>query len=122
MPAAYMATDVVVSATTRPEAFGRVMAEAQSMGRPVVAPSHGPSEEVIIPGVTGWLFTPNDPVSLADALDRALRLGQEERAALAKTAITRVHDHFTNAEMCAKTLGVYNDVLARHGIGARAAS
>ncbi len=54
LAAAYMATDVVVSASTRPEAFGRVVAEGQAMGRPVVAPSHGAAEEIIIPGVTGW--------------------------------------------------------------------
>ena len=37
MPAAYMLSDVVVSASTDPEAFGRVAAEAQAMGRPVRA-------------------------------------------------------------------------------------
>ena len=31
MPAAYMLTDVVVSASTDPEAFGRVVAEAQAL-------------------------------------------------------------------------------------------
>ena len=122
MPAAYMATDVVVSATTRPEAFGRVMAEAQAMGRPVVAPAHGPSDEVIIPGVTGWLFTPSDPVSLADALERALRLRQDERMALADIAVARVREHFTNAEMCTKTLAVYDEILVRYGAGIRAAT
>ena len=122
MPAAYMATDVVVSATTRPEAFGRVMAEAQAMGRPVIAPSHGPSDEVIVPGVTGWLFTPNDPVSLADALEKVLQLRQDERGALADIAVARVREHFSNAEMCSKTLDVYNEVLVRHGTGLHAAS
>ena len=39
--AAYMVADVVISASTRPEAFGRIVAEAQAMGRPVVAPAHG---------------------------------------------------------------------------------
>jgi glycosyltransferase involved in cell wall biosynthesis len=37
MPAAYMLTDVVVSASTEPEGFGRIIVEAQAMGRPVVA-------------------------------------------------------------------------------------
>ena len=113
MAAAYMATDVVVSASTRPEAFGRVIVEAQAMGRPVVAPSHGPSAEIIIPGVTGWLFTPSDPVSLADVLDRALRLTQDERIRLAEAAIARVREHFSKAEMCAKTLAVYEEIMAR---------
>ena len=37
MPAAYMLADVVVSASTDPEGFGRIIVEAQAMGRPVVA-------------------------------------------------------------------------------------
>ena len=115
LPAAYMATDVVVSASTRPEAFGRVVAEAQAMGRPVVAPSHGGAQEIIVPGVTGWLFTPSDPVSLADALDRALRLNQDERIRIASAAIARAHELFSKTEMCAKTLDVYGEVLDRHG-------
>jgi glycosyltransferase involved in cell wall biosynthesis len=112
MPAAYMATDVVVSASTRPEAFGRVVAEAQAMGRPVVAPSHGPSAEIIVPGVTGWMFTPSDPVSLADALERALNLNQEERIRMANAAIARARKLFNKPAMCAKTLDVYNEILA----------
>ncbi len=114
LPAAYMATDVVVSASTRPEAFGRVVAEAQAMGRPVVAPSHGGAKEIIIPGVTGWLFTPSDPVSLADALERALRLNQDDRIRMADAAITRARELFSKAEMCAHTLKVYDEVLAKH--------
>ncbi|MGB0671240.1 MAG: glycosyltransferase family 4 protein, partial [Rhodospirillales bacterium] len=45
MPAAYMLADVVVSASTEPEAFGRVVPEAQALGRPVVATDHGGARE-----------------------------------------------------------------------------
>lgn len=113
LPAAYMVSDVVVSASTRPEAFGRVVVEAQAMGRPVVAPSHGGAPEIIVPGVTGWLFTPSDPISLADALDRALRLSQAERFRIAEAAVARARSLFTKTEMCARTLEVYEEVLAR---------
>ncbi len=113
LPAAYMATDVVVSASTRPEAFGRVVAEAQAMGRPVVAPAHGGAPEIIEPGVTGWLFTPGDPISLANALDRALHLTPDERARIAEAAMTRARALFSKTVMCAKTLAVYDEVLAR---------
>lgn len=114
MPAAYMVTDVVVVASTRPEAFGRVIAEAQAMGRPVVACSHGPTAEIILPGVTGWMFTASDPVSLADALERALSLSGEERARVAAMAAERARKLFNKDEMCAKTLKVYDEVLANH--------
>lgn len=114
IPAAYMITDVAVSASTDPEAFGRVVAEAQAMGRPVVAPAHGAAPEIIEPGVTGWMFTPRDPVSLADALLRALTLTLPERERLAIRAIERVKTRFNKTEMCAKTLAVYDEVLKAH--------
>ena len=112
LPAAYMATDVVVSASIRPEAFGRVVAEAQAMGRPAVAPAHGAAPEIIVDGVTGWLFKPGDANSLAGALSTALSLDQDARVALADAAIGRARDLFDKADMCAKTLAVYDEVLA----------
>ena len=63
MPAAYMLADVVVSASSDPEGFGRVIIEAQAMGRPVVATDHGGARETIVPGITGWLVPPRDPAA-----------------------------------------------------------
>jgi len=111
LPAAYMATDVVVSASTRPEAFGRVVAEAQSMGRPVVAPNHGAAPEIIAHGETGWLFNPGDIYALADALTTALALDQDGRIRLADAAINRARAMFNKADMCAKTLAVYDELV-----------
>ena len=112
LPAAYMATDVVVSASTRPEAFGRVVAEAQAMGRPVVAPAHGAAPEIVVNGVTGWLFEPGNAEDLANALESALALGQDGRIRMAEAAIARARGLFDKADMCAKTLAVYDEVLA----------
>ena len=109
--AAYMVTDVVVSASTRPEAFGRVVAEAQAMGRPVVAPAHGAAPEVIIPGVTGWLFTPGDAKSLAGAIERATGISAVERSLLADRAREHVAERFNRTDMVRATLQVYEHVL-----------
>lgn len=111
MPAAYMLTDVVVSASTDPEAFGRIVVEAQALGRPVVASDHGGARETVIEGETGWLYPPGDAEALTRALDRVLSLSQETRAALAAKATQNVRDNFSQATMCAKTLDVYNEVL-----------
>jgi len=111
MPAAYMLTDVVVSASTDPEAFGRVVPEAQAMGRPVIASDHGGARETVIEGKTGWLTPPGDAEALAGAIDRVLRLKPEARQALADRAIANVRENFSKDSMCAKTLEVYNEVL-----------
>ncbi|MEQ8667088.1 MAG: glycosyltransferase family 4 protein [Rhodospirillales bacterium] len=111
MPAAYMLTDVVVSASTDPEAFGRVIIEAQALGRPIVATDHGGARETVIPDVTGWLVPPGDADALAKALEKALSLDEQARANLAKIAVDHVHQHFTTETMCAKTLAVYDEIL-----------
>jgi glycosyltransferase involved in cell wall biosynthesis len=112
MPAAYMLTDVVISASTDPEAFGRVIAEAQALGRPVIASDHGGARETVIAGETGWLTPPGDAAALADAIERVLGLGGTARRTLAEKAIAHVRRNFSRDAMCAKTLDVYNEVLA----------
>jgi glycosyltransferase involved in cell wall biosynthesis len=111
MPAAYMLADVVVSASTDPEGFGRVVIEAQAMGRPVVATDHGGARETIVPGVTGWLVPPRHPDALATAIGEALLLEAEERERLARHTIAHVVAHFTREAMCARTIEVYEELL-----------
>jgi len=115
MPAAYMLADVVVSASTDPEAFGRIVTEAQALGRPVVAPDHGGARETIIQGQTGWLVPPGDTAALADALRSALSLSDSDRQAFAERTVENVRQNFSKDAMCAKTLRVYEEVLADHG-------
>ena len=111
MPAAYMLADVVVSASTEPEGFGRVIVEAQAMGRPVVATDHGGARETIVPGVTGWLAPARDPAALAEALGAALSLTPADRLLLARRAHSHIAAHFTRQQMCARTIAVYEELL-----------
>ena len=111
MAAAYMLADVVVSASTDPEAFGRVTAEAQAMGRPVVATKHGASRETIIPDQTGWLVPPNNPDALARALNVALAIDFPIRQKLADQARRHVIENFTVELMCERTLDVYKSLV-----------
>ena len=112
MPAALKLADLVVSASTDAEAFGRVAVEAQAMGKPVVATDHGGSRETVLHGETGWLIKPGDPAQLAAAIDAALALSEEERHAIAERAIAFARASFARELMCARTLDVYREVLA----------
>jgi glycosyltransferase involved in cell wall biosynthesis len=117
MPAAYKLADVVVSASTEPEGFGRVAVEAQAMGRPVIATAHGGALETVLPGETGWLVPPGDAAALAAALAQALDLAPEARLALGDLAMAHVHANFTVERMTERTIAIYAELL---GIGAHA--
>lgn len=54
------------------EGFGIVYIEAQACGRPVVASTDGGAPETLLPGTTGLLANPRDPVNVADALSNIL--------------------------------------------------
>ena len=111
MAAAYMLADVVVSASTDPEAFGRVAVEAQAMGRPVIATDHGGARETVEPGKTGWLVAPGDSLALAGLLRQALAIDAEERATMASAGRDNVLQNFTVEQMRERTLDVYRDLL-----------
>jgi glycosyltransferase involved in cell wall biosynthesis len=111
MPAAYMLSDAVVSASTDPEAFGRVVAEAQALGRLVIGPDHGGARELIIEDETGWLTPPGDSAALAEAIEKALSFDTAARNRAAARAIVNIRRHFLKQSMCTKTLDVYNEVL-----------
>ena len=111
MAAAYMLADVVVSASTHPEGFGRVAVEAQAMGRPVIATDHGGARETVQPEESGWLVPPGDAAALANTLDWALSLKQQERENMAANGRSNVEENFTVELMCRRILAVYKSLL-----------
>ncbi len=113
MAAAYNLADVVISASTHPEAFGRVAAEAQAMGRPVIATDHGGARETVIDGETGWLVPPGDKSALARTIKAALALDVPTREAVAVAARAHIEARFTVEGMCQATIGVYESLLEK---------
>ena len=111
MSVIYKLSDVVVSASLEPEAFGRVVAEAQAMGRPTVAVNHGGGPEIIIDGETGWLFRPGDANDLAEKINKALNLNIDDREKMSVKAIERAKLNFNNEMMCAKKLNIYAELI-----------
>lgn len=111
MPAALALADVVVHASTEPEAFGRVVIEAQAMARPVIASDLGGPVETVEDGVTGWRTPPGDATALAKALDTVLAMDLAERAGIGAAARAAVLRGFTTKAMQQATLAVYREVL-----------
>lgn len=111
MPAAYMLADVVVSASTEPEAFGRVVSEAQAMGCPVVASDHGGAREQVLGNRTAFLYPPRDTAQLTEMIRQALALNADQRERLAEEARAHVMANFDKRHMCAATLALYREIL-----------
>ncbi|MGE0755222.1 MAG: glycosyltransferase family 4 protein [Alphaproteobacteria bacterium] len=107
---AYMLSKLVVATSIEPEAFGRVVLEAQAMGKPVIATNHGGPQETVINNSTGWLVTPGDIGELAHTIQLALDMTQEQTEYMAGPAIQNAHN-FSIDVMCGKTLAVYQELL-----------
>lgn len=114
MPLLYAASDVAVSASSaQPEAFGRVIPEAQAMGTIAVGTAHGGACETIEDGKTGFLVPPGDAAALAAALDKALSLAPEERRRISRASVESVASRFSTARMCEETLAFYRELHER---------
>lgn len=111
MTAAYGWSDVVLSAATRPEAFGRALVEAGAMGKPVVATAHGGAMETIIEGETGLLVAPGDARAQAEAITRIARMSEAQREAMGENGCSRAKAIYSSEAMCEATLRVYHEAM-----------
>lgn len=97
------ASDVVLSLSTEPEAFGRVSLEALSLGRPVLAYAHGGVGEQMA------AIYPAGAVAVGDIDAAVTRLHAWYTAGAPPVPMTQ---DFTLAKMQAQTLAVYRSVCA----------
>ncbi|HET7446929.1 MAG TPA: glycosyltransferase family 4 protein [Methyloceanibacter sp.] len=117
MPAAFLASYVALVPSLVAETFGRTSVEAQAMGCPVIVSNLGALPETIVSpeqdavNFTGWLVPANHVGALADRLRLALSLTLAERAKIGARASARASAEFALAQMQAKTLAVYDELL-----------
>ncbi len=102
--------DLLVLATTTPEAFGRVLVEAQAVGTPVVATRVGGVLDIIEHGKNGWLVPPQDAQVLAEQIIQILK-NPENVSACIREARHSVEEKFNLGLMVNRTLKVYEELL-----------
>ncbi|MEM1036711.1 MAG: glycosyltransferase family 4 protein [Pseudomonadota bacterium] len=111
MPAAYALADIVLAPSKRPEAFGRVAAEASAMGKPVIVADHGGQRETVVEGETGIRVDPGSAPSLAAAIRTLIHLPKDAREAMGQAGRDYVLTRFSKKQLQTATLGVYARVL-----------
>jgi len=117
MPAAYKLSNLVISASQKPEAFGRIAIEAQAMGKPVVVTNIGGSKETVIDGTTGRRVDPNFTKEMSEGILKGLMLSENQKHNIAITNRQHILDNFSLDQMCSKTLDLYKSILNNNAIG-----
>jgi len=111
MALAYKVSDIVVSASIEPEAFGRVAVEAQSMKRLVIASNIGGSNETIEDEKTGFLFESGDAVSLSKKIIRAVTMDEISIKSMGEEGRKNIIKKFNVEKMCFSTYSEYKRLL-----------
>ena len=111
MPVAYKISDLIVSSSIEPEAFGRVSVEAQSMEKPIIASNIGGSKETIINDKTGFLFEAEKPASLSKKIIEVLQLDETTLKSLGNEGRKNVIKKFNIEKMCFSTYLEYKKLI-----------
>jgi glycosyltransferase involved in cell wall biosynthesis len=111
MPLAYKISDIIVSASIEPEAFGRVSIEAQSMEKPIIASNIGGSNETIINNKTGFLFESGKPQALGKKIIEVLQLGETTLKSMGIEGRKNIIKKFNVEKMCFSTYSEYKKIL-----------
>jgi len=111
MALAYKVSDIVVSASTEPEAFGRVAVEAQSMETPIVASNIGGSNETIIDEKTGFLYEAGNAKSLSKKILKLLYLDETLLKSIGTEGRKNIVQKFNVEKMCFSTYSEYKRLL-----------
>ena len=111
MALAYKVSDIVVSASVEPEAFGRVAVEAQSMKKLIIASNIGGSNETIINEKTGFLFESGDAKSLSKKIIEALTMDQISTDNIGSEGRKNIIKKFNVEKMCFSTYSEYKRLI-----------
>lgn len=102
--------DLLVLATTQPEAFGRVIIEAGASGVPVVATKVGGVVDIIEDGIDGILVPPEDIATMSEAIIKLLK-DRKYAFQIAKRARKKIEKNFRLEQMVERNIRVYEEAM-----------
>ena len=111
MALAYKISDIIISASIEPEAFGRVAVEAQSMEKLIIASNIGGSNETIIDNKTGFLFESGNANSLSKKIIKAITMDEKSLELIGKEGRKNIIKKFNVEKMCFSTYSEYKRLL-----------
>lgn len=108
----YAISDIVVSPSIRPEAFGRTIIEAQAMEKLIIATNIGGAAETIKDNFSGYHVAENDAEKLSTKIAESISNFESDAILqIRKQARDSVIEHFSLEKMLQKTLAIYSKLL-----------
>ncbi len=111
MALAYKVSDIAISASIEPEAFGRIAVEAQSMEKLIIASNSGGSNETVIDEKTGFLFDSGNAKSLSQKILKAIALDDASLKSIGAEGRKNIIQKFNVERMCFSTYSEYKRIL-----------
>ena len=111
MALAYKVSDIIISPSIEPEAFGRVAVEAQSMEKIIIASNIGGSNETIIDKKTGFLFEAGNARALSKKIMNIITMDQTSLQLIGKEGRKNVIKKFNVEKMCFSTYSEYKRLV-----------
>ncbi|MCP5369640.1 MAG: glycosyltransferase family 4 protein [Rickettsiaceae bacterium] len=107
----YAISDIVLSTSIEPEAFGRSVIEGQAMKKLVISSNIGGALETIEDGKTGFHFKAGDAQDLANKIKHCLSiLGTEQHQQIVERARQNIIDKFCLNLMLPQVLAIYDEL------------
>jgi glycosyltransferase involved in cell wall biosynthesis len=103
----YFLSDVVISASKKPESFGRSVAEAIALGTPVIATNHGGVKDIIKEGINGYLVSIQSPNELHNQILITKKLKFD--------GFDYIATNFSLEQMVEKTIKIYKTFISKLG-------
>jgi glycosyltransferase involved in cell wall biosynthesis len=111
MALAYKVSNIIISASIEPEAFGRVAVEAQSMEKVIIASDIGGSNETVIDEKTGYLFEAGNANSLSKKILKVLNLDDTTIKTIGTEGRKNIVNKFNVEKMCFSTYSEYKKLI-----------
>ena len=111
MALAYKVSDIIISASIEPEAFGRVAVEAQAMEKVIIASDIGGSNETVIDEKTGYLFEAGNANSLSKKILKVLNLDDSTIKIIGTEGRKNIVNKFNVEKMCFSTYSEYKKLI-----------
>ena len=111
MKCMYKLSHLIINASQKPEGFGRVIAEAMAMGKPVIAYDHGGASEQLAIYDKKFRIPLNNYQEMAQSINDILEMSQDSINLIGQKSSNFVKKNFIKENMISQTINLYQNLL-----------